>query len=269
LTPEQQREVKKYLPPPDLHPIRAPDLPASVQRAFRERDGTLGRVIFAYRRASLYEGKQLIRTAGAIREVRLPSGEVLHTSGREVILADIVRQVVRDAPIATAVSLAGVLLLVTLAFRSWRDRAVVLAALLAGVAWMGGIGALLGIKINMLNFVVLPITLGIGVDYPVNVYRRYRSEGSGGLRRALWHTGGAVALCSLTTIIGYSSLLFADMRALSTFGLLAVVGEVTTLTAALIWMPALIQILDRRLRRRHLPPVPQPTPGGEPGFSAK
>jgi hypothetical protein len=139
-----------------------------------------------------------------------------------------------------------VLLLVAVAFRKRRDRAVIAAALLVGVAWMCGVAALLGIKINLLNFVALPITFGVGVDYAVNLYRRYVHEGPGKMGRALWGTGGAVALCSLTTIIGYGSLLFADTRALNSFGLLAILGEVATLAAALLWMPAVVSLLDRR-----------------------
>ena len=81
----------------------------------------------------------------------------------------------------------------------------------------------------------------IGVEYPTNVYRRYLADGKQDLARSVWSTGSAVALCSLTTIIGYGSLLFADTRALNSFGLLAVVGEVTTLIAALVWLPSLVK----------------------------
>ena len=39
-------------------------------------------------------------------------------------------------------------------------------------------------------------------------------------------TGGAVGLCSFTTIIGYSSLLVAQNVGLFLFGVLAVLGEI-------------------------------------------
>jgi predicted RND superfamily exporter protein len=61
-------------------------------------------------------------------------------------------------------------------------------------------------------------------------------------------TGAAVALCSLTTIIGYSSLLMAQNRALFLFGLLAVLGEITSLAVALVSFPALV-LLSRRYAR--------------------
>ena len=48
----------------------------------------------------------------------------------------------------------------------------------------------------------------------------------------------AVALCSATTVIGYGSLMVADSQALSGFGMLAAIGEVTCLSTALFLLPA-------------------------------
>ena len=47
-----------------------------------------------------------------------------------------------------------------------------------------------------------------------------------------------MALCSATTVIGYGSLMVADNQALAGFGLLAALGEVTCLFAALVVLPA-------------------------------
>jgi len=57
-------------------------------------------------------------------------------------------------------------------------------------------------------------------------------------------------MCSLTTIIGYSSLLLADNRGLYSFGVVSVIGEFTCLAAAVVLMPALLVLLQRRKSRR-------------------
>ena len=51
-----------------------------------------------------------------------------------------------------------------------------------------------------------------------------------------------MALCSLTTIIGYSSLLLAKNQALFLFGAVAVIGEVSCLVAALLALPAVLLV---------------------------
>jgi predicted RND superfamily exporter protein len=114
----------------------------------------------------------------------------------------------------------------------------VLGGLLVGFAGLLGVAAAAGVRGNFLNFVVLPITFGIGVDYAVNIVQRQRQEPGASIVRLLRETGGAVALCSATTVIGYGSLFVADNQALAGFGLLAALGEVTCLLAALVVLPA-------------------------------
>jgi predicted RND superfamily exporter protein len=113
---------------------------------------------------------------------------------------------------------------------------------------MLGTAAWLGVRTNFLNFIALPITFGIGVDYGINIYLRYRLEGRGRVGRAVRATGGAVALCSLTTIIGYAALLVADNQALRSFGEMAILGEVACLSAAIVGMPAFLVWRERRAR---------------------
>ena len=59
-------------------------------------------------------------------------------------------------------------------------------------------------------------------------------------------TGGAVLLCSCTTMIGYSVLMSSSSKALQSFGLVAVIGEVTCLIAALVSMPAVVNYYDNK-----------------------
>src|SRR5262249_21641442 len=105
------------------------------------------------------------------------------------------------------------------------------------------------------------VTLGIGVDYAVNVYARLGKEPFEAWPRALAETGGAVALCSATTIIGYSSLLIADNGALRSLRKVANLGEVACLAAALMVGPAgreLSGLNDRRASRARSTSSPRP-----------
>ena len=103
---------------------------------------------------------------------------------------------------------------------------------------------------NFLNFVALPITIGIGVEYATNLWARCRAASVSRLTlpQILAETGSAVSLCSLTTIIGYSSLLLAQNRALQSFGKVACLGEVTCLVAALLIVPAVARLAFSRDR---------------------
>jgi uncharacterized protein len=156
-----------------------------------------------------------------------------------------IRSMEIDGPRATLASLLGVALVVLLATRNLRGAVAVLLALLVGVTWLVGGAAWYGEKLNYVNFITLPITFGIGCEYPFNVYDRSRLLG-GDVAGAVKRVGGAVALCSFTTLVGYSALIFADFQALQSFGRLAVSGELACLAGALLMLPALLHVLGRR-----------------------
>jgi len=150
--------------------------------------------------------------------------------------------------------------------RSFRDASWVLGSLCLGVLGMFGALGALSLRLNFVNFAVLPITFGIGVDYAVNFYQRYRQCDC--VEDAVAAAGGAVTLCSATTIIGYATLVTADNMAIQSFGLTAVIGELTCLSAALFALPALLAFGDRQ-RTDRAPEAPRVAPTPPPALSAE
>ena len=243
-------DLKKLRPPDNLAVVSDGDLPLEVRRPFVENDGTVGRVVLVYHdeHVSVWDGRNLMRIADIIGEIPLDDGTIVRSSGHAVIFAAMIRSIVHDAPLATGASLLAVALLVIALARSRAGAGLVIGTLVSGVLWMLGTAAWAGVRTNFLNFIALPITFGIGVDYGINIYLRYRLEGRGRVGRAVRATGGAVALCSLTTIIGYAALLVADNQALRSFGEMAILGEVACLSAAIVGMPAFLVWRERRAR---------------------
>jgi predicted RND superfamily exporter protein len=239
LSPEQRRTALQLRPVTDLRPVTLQDLPHPLQQALVERDGTAGRVALLYPRDLLPTDLRKSRAVSAVVSAAITeSGGHTLAYSPLLLLAEIGAATLRDGPHATWVALVLVSLLVVVLMRRPRDIAAVLGSLLMGVAALVGIAAATGQRVNFINFVVLPITFGIGVDYAANVVHRFRTDRAGGLEHALGETGGAIALCSATTIIGYGSLWIADNQALAGFGVLAALGELTCLSAALCLLPA-------------------------------
>ncbi|WP_437693187.1 efflux RND transporter permease subunit [Sorangium sp. So ce176] len=240
--------IQAVIPPDDLAPFGIDDLPAGVARAFTETDGTRGRIVYIspISAESVHDAHYLFRWADAYRETRLPDDSVVRGSGRAVIYADMWAAVIDDVPPAVLFSLAATVLVVLVAFRGGRPAFAVLGALLVGASWMAGLLVLMDVKLNFLNFIALPLTFGIGVDYAVNIVQRYAREGAGGALTAVRETGGAVILCSLTTALGYLALIRSQNHAVRSLGVAAVIGELACLFAAVLVLPAALVWLDRR-----------------------
>ncbi len=247
LPEDKRKKLDEMLGGDDLKQVTMADLPASFLTGLRERDGTIGRQILVYPRPNdfLWRAEAMHEFVRTLRELSTDKGRGGRVAGSIPLTSDILDSIGRDAPIASAASLAGVILVVIVVLRALRPTLYVIVSLLIGVVWLAGGTMALGIKINFANFIAFPITFGIGVDYAVNVIARYEQDDTHNVRTAIMSTGGAVGLCSMTTIIGYSSLLLAKTRALYYFGLVAVMGEVACLTTAVIALPALLLLLQR------------------------
>lgn len=245
LKPEQRQAIEPYLPPDSLHVLRADDLPHTLTAGMRERSGRLDRAVLVYPRPSdaNWHGDALANFTGELRRI---GGSEARPAGSIPLSADIIASISRDGPLATLAALAGVVVLVTAIFRFNRSTLLIIGSLLVGVLWLTALTLVFKVKINFCNFIAFPITFGIGVDYSVNVMARYRQTGSRDVIEAIRSTGGAVAVCSLTTIIGYGSLLLAKNQALFLFGLVAVLGEVTCLLSAVVVLPAVLAAGSRR-----------------------
>jgi uncharacterized protein len=254
------KKLAPFLPSTDLAPFGENDLPEGLARPFTESDGTRGRIVYIspLTPESVDDAHYLFRWADAYRETRLPDGSVIRGSGRAVIYADMWAAIIDDVPPAVLFSFAATVLVVIFAFRGGHASLAVLAALLVGIGWMTGLFVIMGVKLNFLNFIALPITFGIGVDYAVNIVQRYTHEGAGGAITAVRETGGAVILCSLTTTLGYLALVRSTNYAVRSLGIAAVLGEISCLLAAVVVLPAGLVWLDQR-RARRLPEATQVT----------
>jgi len=241
LTEKERADLRKLDPPAELHQLNPGDLPPIAQRPFTEVDGTVGRVVLVYpveKGLSVWNGRDLLDIAAVLQYLHLSTGEVLETSGSAVVFGAMIRSILRDGPIATLASLVAVLIVVSIMMRPARLAMMALGTLLVGVIWMMGAAGWAGVRVTFLNFIALPITFGIGAEYALNVVGRYREDKN--IVNAVTSTGAAVALCSWTTIVGYGSLLAASNQAMRGFGLMAILGEVCCLTAAIMALPAVL-----------------------------
>jgi uncharacterized protein len=242
MSADEQQEAQAWRPPDYLHPLTVDELPKILREAFTETDGQRGRLVGIdadHRTYYDWNGHDLLRMSSALTVQAL--GQTWVAASAATVFAGMLETIIADGPRVTLAALVGVTLLVLFAF-GLRGAPPVLIAIGVGVVWLGGIAGSIALKLNFMNFVALPITLGVGADYAANIWARMRAEGPQRVKTVIAETGSAVALCSLTTIIGYSSLLISRNRALRSFGLLADVGEITCLLAALVALPALVRV---------------------------
>lgn len=224
------------------------DIPEQILRRFREKDGRLGYFAMINPDSSkpLNDGINLLNYTDSLSPLRLDeAGQTLQVSGDSFVLADLLRGIKKEGPLLTGIAFVAVVIIGITLTGGFLSGLFMTFLLTAATYWMLCIQGGLGLKYNFFNFIVLPLTFGIGIDYPINVFIRWKSEGYTNFGHTFNTSGMAVFLCSLTTTIGYYTLLGATSQALAGFGKLAIIGEFTCMFAALIFMPAMIKLMGK------------------------
>jgi predicted RND superfamily exporter protein len=144
--------------------------------------------------------------------------------------------------VAAAYYAFGIVLLLTwLDFRSVTAALAALLQMLLGFTMMFGILGWLNLPLNPANMIVLPLVLGIGIDYGVHVihdfrnrqYKRYTISAS---------TAASILITSLTTIIGFGSMMIASHRGLQSLGRVLVIGITCCLITSIVVLPAILYL---------------------------
>ena len=158
------------------------------------------------------------------------------------LLSGLISSIVSSTAISLTVSL---LVLATLTRRIGQSLLVILPVGLAG-SWVVGSMAVLGINWNVLTIMITALTIGLGIDYSIHVWRRFESNRASGM--AIWpamrdmyaHTGSALLMSAGTTICGFMVLLLSPIPVIRDFGVVSSISVAFSLILALLVLPGLL-----------------------------
>ena len=151
--------------------------------------------------------------------------------------------------------LAALYALVIIAVVLWIDfrdaRYVFLATFPLGLSLLQtfGLMGLLDIPLNPANLIALPLIVGIGVDYGVHIVHNFLEQR--GRYRITPATAIAVAVDSITTIIGFGSLMIASHQGLQSLGRVLTLGITCCTITSLVVLPALLTWITRNRADEH------------------
>jgi len=83
--------------------------------------------------------------------------------------------------------------------------------------------------------------VGAGVEYGIIIVQRWRQREAGVILP--FSTGQGVILAGLTTTVGFGSLTLSSHQGLYSLGLLTMIGSLLILAAAVLLLPALLQLI--------------------------
>jgi len=237
-----QKKINHYLQYVPSKPIGPQDLPDWLRLRFTESGGELGRFIYLYPARETWNAKEAAQLKLAISRMDLEPlggepGSHARAASSSFILVDILDVVQREGVYIVIAALGLVFLLLLFDFRSFSSAVVVILPLLGALLWIAALLPLLGQRLGLYNMVVLSTIIGTGIDSSVYLFHAGREYGADP-RPAFFRTGQAVCMATLTTAVGFASMVWVQHGGLSSIGRLAILGLSATLLCALILVPS-------------------------------
>ena len=169
-------------------------------------------------------------------------------TGTVQMAIDWTREMVTESRRASVYVFTAIMVLLLLTFRRVVPALISAVFLIISLIIMFGIFPLLGIRLNLMSVLALPMIIGMGIDYAVHIIHRYMLEGDIGT--SMTWSGKAVLLSGVTTGFGFGSLaLFGSMAAISSFGGALFIGVMVCLVLTITLLPA-VSGFPGLLRRR-------------------
>lgn len=214
-------------------PITLADIPPQLKSRFVNHDETKF-LLQIYAKDNIWDREPLEEFIHQIRQVD-PD-----VTGSPVIGYESIDTMRKGYIEGGCYALVAIVIIAFFSLGSLKDTLLAMIPLVLGMVWTAGLMWLFQLKFNLANLIVVPLILGIGVENGIHLIHRYREEGEGGVTLITGSTGQAVTLFSLTTMIGFGSLMLATHRGVFSMGLLLMIAVGSVLVASLFVLPLLL-----------------------------
>lgn len=202
------------------------------------------------------------------------SGVQVRAFSRAILQQESAEATRRELPYLFTIGLAVITAILAFNYRTVSDTLIGVIGLCMALVWMQGIAVLLGPgylglvgPFTAISNVAPVVLLGLGIDDGIQMTARYREEVAKGFAAsraaslALLGVGGAVALTSVTTQVGFLVNLSSPIPPIGDFGVFTALGSATSLVIMLTMPTAVRNLLDTRFPGRRRRPIEPGTTG--------
>lgn len=178
-----------------------------------------------------------------------PPGVAAQLGGAAMEGVVVEKSIPEDMSRTTTFSLAGILIIILLLFRSVKFGFTPLSTIVLGSMWAMGFVGLIGMGLTAQTSGVLSMIMGIGIDFGIQVVTRYRLEVQNlspqdAMELTLKRVTVPMATTTLAALIGFRAMSLGKLTFLADMGTIMSYGVAACMLAAVTAVPALIIIFD-------------------------
>jgi hopanoid biosynthesis associated RND transporter like protein HpnN len=179
-------------------------------------------------------------------------GVDMRVTGEPALDADQIITSTSDSIKAGIITVVLIITLFLFSYRTFLRPAFAFFVLIVAVLWSLGFALISVGHFNVLSIAVIPMVLGIGIDFGIQILGRYEEElgrhcsVEQAVLQSLQHTGVAIITGGSTTAAAFFSLCFNEFSGLKELGIIAGSSMILCITASLVLLPAIFVLRDRK-----------------------
>lgn len=206
-------------------PMVPNDLPSWARAPFEEKDGTLDRLAVLCLNVNSQDINALIIARDSLNEES--EGLDISFADSRFVFADLLTVIRADSRTLPLIALGVILIFIALDLRKVKGTAACFGALALGLGLAIATMALIPIRLNFFNLVVMPAVIGLGIDASIHLWHARDSA-------TLGATGHASIIAALTTVAGFAGLLVAHHPGLRSIGEVGVMAVLVCVSVAFL-----------------------------------
>ncbi len=151
-----------------------------------------------------------------------------------------------------AAALVVMALVLLLMFRV-RWRLLPLASVLIGVVWAFALLGLIGIDLSLVTISGLPILIGLGIDFAIQIQNRVEEEvvldrDPHPMAETLANLSPALIVATIAGVVAFLALLISQVPMIRDFGVMLAIGIVTLVVVGIVFTTAIVGIREWKVR---------------------
>ncbi|HPG42193.1 MAG TPA: MMPL family transporter [Acholeplasmataceae bacterium] len=169
-------------------------------------------------------------------------------TGQSVIDSEMMDALTTGRYEITIIGLVLIFLSLLVIYKSFYRAILPIIPIILIVGWSGGVMAMFNISYTPLTATLGALIMGIGTEFTILITERFEEEKlktenrQEAIKNALSKMANPILVSALTTMGGFSALIFSDFVILSNFGIMTLVNLSLALLSTIVVLPTILAI---------------------------
>ena len=183
-------------------------------------------------------------------------GATVTVTGENSMMHVIMNSMTESQLLSTVICLVLAAIVLIIAYRNIALGLITMIPVCFSTIWIIGAMHFIGYSLNVMTIMITSLTIGLGITYAIHAVERFRMSANNtgdvisAVTETIGHTGGALLISAITTMLGFGMLVLTPMPVEQQFGLITALTIAFSFLTSIFLLPPVL-LFWGRWRKKH------------------